>query len=77
MAHEQQVGAVQLNARLRGVSPPVTRRIHIAEQLSLGELHAALQGERSIPGATRPGETDRKQIGVVGASARNHRVAAH
>jgi hypothetical protein len=25
------------------VSPPVTRRIHIAEQASLGELHAALQ----------------------------------
>jgi pRiA4b ORF-3-like protein len=43
MADEQQVGAVQLNARLRGVSPAVTRRIHIAEQASLGELHAALQ----------------------------------
>jgi hypothetical protein len=43
VANEQQVGAAQLNARLRGVSPPVTRRIHIAEQASLGELHAALQ----------------------------------
>jgi hypothetical protein len=28
---------------LRGVSPPVARRILIAEQASLGELHAALQ----------------------------------
>ena len=43
MDNERQVGAVQLNARLRGVSPPVTRRILIAEQASLGELHAALQ----------------------------------
>ena len=43
MTNEQQVAAVQLNARLRGVSPPVTRRIRIAEQASLGELHAALQ----------------------------------
>jgi hypothetical protein len=43
VAADQQVGAVQLNARLRGVSPPVTRRIHIVEQAWLGELHAALQ----------------------------------
>ena len=43
MANEQRVGAVQLNARLRGVSPPVMRWIHIAEQASLAELHAALQ----------------------------------
>jgi hypothetical protein len=43
VANEQQVGAVRLNARLRGVSALVTRRIHIAEQASLGELHAALQ----------------------------------
>ena len=37
------VGALQLSARLRGVSPPVTRRLRIAEQSTLGELHAALQ----------------------------------
>jgi hypothetical protein len=43
MAEEQQVGAVQLGARLRDVSPPVTRRLRIAEQTSLAELHAALQ----------------------------------
>ena len=40
MAEEQQVGAVQLGARLHGVSPPVTRRLRIAEQASLAELHA-------------------------------------
>jgi hypothetical protein len=43
MDAEQQVGAVQLSARLRGVSPPVTRRLRVAEQTSLAELHAALQ----------------------------------
>jgi Plasmid pRiA4b ORF-3-like protein len=43
MDNEHQVGAVRLNARLRGVSPPVTRGILIAEQASLGELHAVLQ----------------------------------
>lgn len=43
MADEQQVGEGRLNARLRGVSPAVTRRIHIAEQALLGKLHAALQ----------------------------------
>jgi Plasmid pRiA4b ORF-3-like protein len=43
MAEDQQGGAVQLNARLRGVSPPVARRILIAEQALLAELHAALQ----------------------------------
>jgi len=37
------VGAAQLCARLRGVSPPVTRRLRVAEQTSLAELHAALQ----------------------------------
>ena len=37
------VGAVQLGVRLRGVSPPVTRRLRIVEQATLGELHAALQ----------------------------------
>jgi hypothetical protein len=43
MDAEQKVGAVQLSARLRGVSPPVTRRLRVAEQTSLAELHAALQ----------------------------------
>jgi hypothetical protein len=32
MGAEDKVGAVQLSARLRGVSPPVTRRILITEQ---------------------------------------------
>jgi hypothetical protein len=43
MDAEQRVGAVQLSTRLRGVSPPVTRRLRVAEQTSLAELHAALQ----------------------------------
>jgi len=43
MDAEQRVGAVQLSIRLRGVSPPVTRRLRVAEQTSLAELHAALQ----------------------------------
>jgi hypothetical protein len=43
MGAEQQVGAAQLSAHLRGVSPPVTRRLRVAEQTSLAELHAALQ----------------------------------
>lgn len=43
MEAEQKVGALQLSARLRGVSPPVMRRLRIAEQSSLAELHAALQ----------------------------------
>ena len=38
-----EVGALQLLARLRGVSPPVTRRLSIAEQATLAQLHAALQ----------------------------------
>ena len=37
------MGAVQLSARLRGVSPPVTRRLLITEQASLAQLHATLQ----------------------------------
>jgi hypothetical protein len=40
METEQSVGAVQLSARLRGVSPPVTRRLLITEQASLAQLHA-------------------------------------
>jgi hypothetical protein len=43
MGAEDKVGAVQLNARLCGVSPPVTRRLMITEQASLAQLHAALQ----------------------------------
>ena len=43
MGAEDKVGAVQLNARLCGVSPPVTRRMVITEQASLAQLHAALQ----------------------------------
>jgi len=43
MNGEQKVSAVQLSARLRGVSPPVTRRLLITEQASLAQLHATLQ----------------------------------
>jgi hypothetical protein len=43
MGAEDKVGAVHLNARLCGVSPPVTRRLVITEQASLAQLHAALQ----------------------------------
>ena len=43
MEAERKVGGVRLIARLGGVSPPVTRRLRIAEQTTLGELHAALQ----------------------------------
>src|ERR1700722_9201687 len=43
MEAEQKVGAVQLSERLHGVSPPVTRRLPIAEQTSLAESHPALQ----------------------------------
>src|SRR6266404_6891575 len=43
MGAEDKVGAVQLNARLCGVSPPVTRRLVITEQASLAQLHASLQ----------------------------------
>jgi hypothetical protein len=43
MEADQKLGALQLGARLRGVSPPVTRRLLTAKQVSLAELHAALQ----------------------------------
>jgi hypothetical protein len=43
MGAEQKVDAVQLNTRLCGVSPPVTRRLLITEQATLAQLHAALQ----------------------------------
>jgi hypothetical protein len=43
MGAEQTAGAVQLSARLCGVSPPVTRQLLITEQASLAQFHAALQ----------------------------------
>src|ERR1700690_2220129 len=43
MSAEDKVGAVQPNARLCGVSSPVTRRLAITEQAFLAQLHAALQ----------------------------------
>lgn len=43
MGAEDKIGAVQIGARLCGVSPPVTRRIVITEQASLAQVHAALQ----------------------------------
>jgi hypothetical protein len=43
MGAEDKVSAVKLNARLCGVSPPVTRRLVITVQSSLAQLHAALQ----------------------------------
>jgi hypothetical protein len=42
MIHGDEIGAVQLRARLRGVSPPVTRRLRISEQATLAQLHAVL-----------------------------------
>jgi hypothetical protein len=41
MDAQHKVGAVQLSGRLGGVSPPVIRRLRVAEQTSLAELHAA------------------------------------
>jgi hypothetical protein len=41
MGAEDKVGAVQLNARLCGVSPPVTRRLVITAQASLAQPHRA------------------------------------
>jgi hypothetical protein len=38
-----EVGAVQLSTRLRGVSPPVVRRLLVSEQLSLAEVHQILR----------------------------------
>ncbi len=43
MNAEQNVGAVQLCGRLRGVSPPVTRRFLVTEQASLSQFHDTLQ----------------------------------
>jgi hypothetical protein len=43
MDAQQRVGAVQLSARLRGVSPQVSRRLLVSEQASLAKLHAVLQ----------------------------------
>jgi len=41
--HRYEVGAVQLSARLRGVSPPVTHRLRVAESDLAAGLHAALE----------------------------------
>ena len=43
MVHDGEIGAVQLSVRVRGISPPVTRRLRIAEQATLAQLHAVLQ----------------------------------
>src|SRR5580704_16168072 len=43
MVEEDEIGAVQLSVRLRGVSPPVRRRLRISEQATLAQLHAVLQ----------------------------------
>lgn len=43
MVENREIGAVQLSVRLRGVSPPVTRRLRISEQAMLAQLHAILQ----------------------------------
>lgn len=43
MVCRSEIGAIQLTARLRGVSPPVTRQLRIAEQATLAQLHAVLQ----------------------------------
>ena len=43
MVDNGKIGAVQLSVRLRGVSPPVTRRLRISEQAALAQLHAVLQ----------------------------------
>jgi hypothetical protein len=49
------VGALQLSVRLRGVSPPVTRRLLIGEQILLAELHSILQAAFGWPqGKSRP-----------------------
>ena len=43
MTGNGEIGAIQLIARLRGVSPPVTRQLQMAEQARLAQLHAVLQ----------------------------------
>ena len=43
MVHDGEIGAVQLSVRVRSVCPPVTRRLRIAEQATLAQLHAVLQ----------------------------------
>ena len=43
MADTAEIGAIQLTARLRGISPTVTRRLRIAEQATLAQLHSVLQ----------------------------------
>ena len=43
MVDSDEIGAVRLSVRLRGISPPVTRRLRIAEQATLAQLHSVLQ----------------------------------
>ena len=43
MVDKTEIGAIQLFAWLRGVSPPVTRQLRLAEQATLAQLHAVLQ----------------------------------
>jgi hypothetical protein len=43
MVHDGEIGAVQLSVRVRSISAPVTRRLRIAEQATLAQLHAVLQ----------------------------------
>jgi hypothetical protein len=50
MDDEQQAGAVELDARVRGVSPPVTPRIWIGEQASLAELERLIAAAASANG---------------------------
>ena len=67
MEGEQKVGTVQLSARLRGVSPPVARRLRVAEQTSLAALHAArgrgsslwMRSRRGQPGWLKAPQTEK------------------
>src|SRR5579863_8881039 len=65
METERKVGALQLSARPRGVSPPVTRRLLIIEQSSLAELHATLQIGCSL------GDGDHGSVGVSADDGRH------
>ena len=38
MVGSGEIGAMQLSARLRGVSPPMSRRLRISEQATLAHL---------------------------------------
>ena len=82
MQGEQKVGGLQLSTRLRGVSPPVTRRLRVAEQTSLGECTRCCKSPsagamstcmpfRSVAGnsAIRPGVIDCEEYDKPGAEA--------